>query len=113
MGRLQGRHCNSLRATSATLLLDSGAAIEAVQDLLDHKHITTTQIYDKRRRAIVRFSVHTITAWAAQWQESGGMPGIPAFKMGRSRRFDRQQSQAYIDSKRLPLQPVGPKTAPA
>ena len=54
LGRLQGRHCNSLRATSATLLLDSGAAIEAVQDLLDHKHITTTQIYDKRRRAIVR-----------------------------------------------------------
>ena len=26
--------------------------IEAVQDLLDHKHITTTQIYEKRRRAV-------------------------------------------------------------
>ena len=25
---------------------------EAVHDLLDHKHITTTQIYDKRRRAV-------------------------------------------------------------
>jgi integrase/recombinase XerC len=43
---------HSLRATSATLLFDSGVAIEAVQDLLDHKHITTTQIYDKRRRAV-------------------------------------------------------------
>jgi len=29
---------HSLRATSATLLLDSGVAIEAVQDLLDHNH---------------------------------------------------------------------------
>jgi site-specific recombinase XerD len=50
------RHCiyspHSLRATAATLLLDSGVAIEAVQELLDHKHITTTQIYDKRRRAV-------------------------------------------------------------
>jgi site-specific recombinase XerD len=43
---------HSLRATSATLLLDSGVPIEAVQDLLDHKHITTTQIYNKRRRAV-------------------------------------------------------------
>ena len=43
---------HSLRATAATLLLDSGVAIESVQDLLDHKHITTTQIYDKRRRSV-------------------------------------------------------------
>lgn len=43
---------HSLRATTATLLLDSGVAIEGVQDLLDHKHITTTQIYDKRRRSV-------------------------------------------------------------
>jgi hypothetical protein len=43
---------HSLRATTATLLLDSGVAIEGVQDLLDHKHITTTQTYDKRRRAV-------------------------------------------------------------
>jgi len=43
---------HSLRATAATLLLDSGVPIEAVQDLLDHRHITTTQIYDKRRRSV-------------------------------------------------------------
>jgi len=43
---------HSLRATTATLLLDSGVPIESVQDLLDHKHITTTQIYDKRRRSV-------------------------------------------------------------
>lgn len=43
---------HSLRATTATLLLDSSVAIESVQDLDDHKHITTTQIYDKRRRSM-------------------------------------------------------------
>lgn len=37
---------------TATLLLDSSVAIESVQDLLDHKHIITTQIYDKRRRSV-------------------------------------------------------------
>ena len=49
---------HSLRATSATLLLDSGVAIEAVQDLLDHKHITATQIYGKRRRAVKDSASH-------------------------------------------------------
>jgi integrase len=38
---------HSLRATTATLLLDSGVHIRKVQALLGHRHITTTQIYDK------------------------------------------------------------------
>jgi site-specific recombinase XerD len=42
---------HSLRATAATLLLDSGVDIMEVKDLLGHRHVTTTQIYDKRRRA--------------------------------------------------------------
>jgi excisionase family DNA binding protein len=46
------------------------------------------------------FSVRTITAWAAEWQESGGVQGIPGFKMGRSWRFDRDQIQALIDGKK-------------
>ena len=41
---------HSLRATTATLLLDATVDILRVQNLLGHKHITTTQIYDKRRR---------------------------------------------------------------
>jgi site-specific recombinase XerD len=41
---------HSLRATTATLLLDAGVDIRKVQDLLGHRYITTTQIYDKRRR---------------------------------------------------------------
>lgn len=51
---------HSLRATTATLLLDSGVAIESVQDLLDHKHITTTQIYDKRRRSVRDSASHKV-----------------------------------------------------
>lgn len=51
---------HSLRATTATLLLDSGVAIEAVQELLDHKHITATQIYDKRRRSVRDSASHKV-----------------------------------------------------
>ena len=41
---------HSLRATTATLLLDAGLDITHVQHLLGHRYVTTTQIYDKRRR---------------------------------------------------------------
>jgi hypothetical protein len=37
-----------MRATAATLLLDAGVDIKKVQDLLGHRHITTTHVYDKR-----------------------------------------------------------------
>ncbi|MBV8056712.1 MAG: tyrosine-type recombinase/integrase [Deltaproteobacteria bacterium] len=46
--RLSSTH--SLRATTATLPLDAGIDIRKVQELLGHRHVTTTQIYDKRRR---------------------------------------------------------------
>jgi site-specific recombinase XerD len=42
---------HSLRATAATLLLHSGVDIMEVKELLGHRHVTTTQVYDKRRRA--------------------------------------------------------------
>jgi len=51
---------HSLRATTATLLLDAKEAIESVQELLDHKHITTTQIYDKRRRSVRDSASHKV-----------------------------------------------------
>lgn len=51
---------HSLRATTATLLLDQRESIESVQDLLDHKHITTTQIYDKRRRSVRDSASHKV-----------------------------------------------------
>lgn len=58
------RHCvyspHSLRATTATLLLDAGVDIRKVQELLGHKHVTTTQIYDKRRRTVKESASHDV-----------------------------------------------------
>jgi len=51
---------HSLRATTATLLLDAGVEISKVQELLGHKHITTTQIYDKRRRGTKESASHDV-----------------------------------------------------
>ena len=51
---------HSLRATTATLLLDAGVDITKVQALLGHSHITTTQIYDKRRRSTSESASHDV-----------------------------------------------------
>jgi site-specific recombinase XerD len=51
---------HSLRATTATLLLNAGVDITKVQALLGHRHITTTQIYDKRRHAISDSASHQV-----------------------------------------------------
>jgi len=61
---LNGTECiytpHSLRATTATLLLDAGVDITKVQELLGHRHITTTQIYDKRRRSTSESASHDV-----------------------------------------------------
>ena len=49
---------HSLRATTATLLLGGGVEIRKVQDLLGHRHVTTTQIYDKRRISVSESASH-------------------------------------------------------
>ncbi len=51
---------HSLRATTATLLLDVATDIRKVQDLLGHRHVTTTQIYDKRRRGTADSASHLL-----------------------------------------------------
>lgn len=51
---------HSLRATTATLLLDAGVDITKVQGLLGHRHVTTTQIYDKRRRRTSESASHDV-----------------------------------------------------
>ena len=52
---------HSLRATTATLLLDAAVDIVKVQELLGHKHVTTTQVYDKRRRGTKESASHDVT----------------------------------------------------
>jgi site-specific recombinase XerD len=51
---------HSLRATTATLLLDAGVDITEVQELLGHKHLTVTQVYDKRRRTTRESASHKV-----------------------------------------------------
>lgn len=51
---------HSIRATTATLLLDQGTDIRKVQELLGHQHITTTQIYDKRRLTTNQSASHDL-----------------------------------------------------
>lgn len=51
---------HGLRATCATRLLDLGVDIAKVQELLGHRHITTTQIYDKRRRSTAESASHDV-----------------------------------------------------
>ncbi len=51
---------HSIRATTATLLLSSGVDITKVQELLGHRHIVTTQIYDKRRRTTIEGASHDV-----------------------------------------------------
>ena len=51
---------HSIRATTATLLLDAGVNIIKVKDLLGHRHVTTTQIYDKRRRSLKEGASHDV-----------------------------------------------------
>jgi len=59
-----GKHCvytpHSTRATTATLLLEAGEDIRKVQELLGHRHVTTTQIYDKRRRQTAEGASHHV-----------------------------------------------------
>lgn len=52
---------HSLRATTATLLLGGGVEIRKVQDLLGHRHVTTTQIYDKRRISVSESASHDVS----------------------------------------------------
>ena len=59
-GRSELSPAHGLRATCATRLLALGVDIAKVQELLGHRHITTTQIYDKRRRSTAESASHDV-----------------------------------------------------
>jgi len=58
--RFVGRRHYSMGATVATLLLDASVDIKKVQDLLGHRHITTTHVYDKRRITASQSASHDV-----------------------------------------------------
>jgi site-specific recombinase XerD len=49
-----------IRFAPPTLLLDSNVDIVKVKEILGHRHITTTQIYDKRRRSTSESASHLL-----------------------------------------------------
>ncbi len=51
---------HTLRASTATILLDHGEDIRKVQKLLGHRLVTTTQIYDKRRVGSKQSASHSM-----------------------------------------------------
>lgn len=52
---------HSLPATTATLLLDAGVDIRKVQELLGHRHITMTRLYDRRPQEVTHNIVEGIS----------------------------------------------------
>src|ERR1044071_4583324 len=65
---------HSLRATTATLLLDANVDIVKVKDLLGHRHITTTQIYVKRRRSTSESARHLLAIY--NWSTVASLTGL-------------------------------------
>lgn len=53
--------CHSFRATTATDLLEQGAPLEDVQELLGHADPRTTRLYDRRDRTVTRNVVERIS----------------------------------------------------
>ncbi len=53
--------CHSFRATTITNLLDQGVPLEDVQYLAGHADPRTTQLYDRRKRAVTRNIVEKIS----------------------------------------------------
>jgi len=52
--------CHTFRATTATVLLEKGVELAAVQDLLGHSDPRTTRLYDRRGRTATRNVVEKI-----------------------------------------------------
>jgi len=52
--------CHSLRASTATNLLEQGVELSDVQYLLGHSDPRTTKLYDRRRQSVTRNIVERI-----------------------------------------------------
>jgi len=92
-----------LQFPNREIVHERGKAVRA-----DKPYLSTEEVAE-----LLGFSVRTVTEWASQWHDSGGLEGVPAFKMGRSWRFDRQEINAYIARKKAPSQPIERKAVNA
>ncbi len=47
----------------------------------------------------LRVSVEAVRRWADQWRDSGGLEGLPGFKVGKQWRFYRKAVSAYLTNR--------------
>jgi excisionase family DNA binding protein len=59
---------------------------------------------------LLGFSIRTVTLWFNKWHETGGLEGIPGFKVGKSWRAERKEIEAWIETQKV--RPVQPATIP-
>ena len=62
---------------------------------------TSTYLSTEEVAQLLGFSVRTVTLWFNKWHETGGLEGIPGFKVGKSWRADRKEIEAWIETQKV------------
>jgi transposase len=68
---------------------------------LDKPYLSTEDVAQ-----LLGFSVRTVTLWFNKWHETGGLEGIPGFKVGKSWRADHKEIDAWIEKQKMQKVPV-------
>lgn len=58
---------------------------------------TRTYLSTEEVAEMLGFSVRTITLWFNKWHETGGLEGMPGFKVGKSWRAERKDLEAWLE----------------
>jgi integrase/recombinase XerD len=66
--------CHMFRHSAASLMLEAGADIRFIQELLGHERLTSTQLYTRVSIASLQ-AVHARTHPAERWRRGGAQPG--------------------------------------
>lgn len=69
--------CHIFRHTCATLMLEHGADLRSIQQMLGHEHLATTEIYTRVSIGQLK-KVHAKTHPSARLGRAGGAPADPA-----------------------------------
>src|SRR5579871_2115085 len=62
---------------------------------------TSTYLSTEEVADLLGFSVRTVTLWFNKWHETGGLEGIPGFKVGKSWRAERREIEAWIEKQEV------------